>query len=141
MWYKISTLKMKLAVEEQKVKMAARDGETSNYEVGENVCRNGVAETIKPKVELEQAEEWRSKSLEVEDHGVQHQTLEPKSQKAQVKVLVQRRPEIASQSPTAAETENWQSARETVSPSVGHAPQQERRQRKRKRTLRGGDCS
>ncbi|KAJ4330714.1 hypothetical protein N0V95_010011, partial [Ascochyta clinopodiicola] len=146
MRYQISTLKMQLAVEEQKVKMAAREQEIVNGEEGEEGCRDGVAEITKPEVGPEQAEEQRSKSksLDTERHKVEHRALEPKSQKGQVQVLVQRRLERAvSQSPPAAEVESWQSARETVSPSVEHAPQQGQRQgqRKRKRALRGDCCS
>jgi hypothetical protein len=117
MLYEISTLKWKLSVEEQKVKIAGREREVSNGEEGEELCRDGGAETTQPEMGPEQVE-----------------------------VLVQQKPERAAfHSPQAVETENWQSARETVSPSVEQALQQGQGQgqgrRKRKRALRGGDCS
>ena len=124
MLYEISTLKWQLAVEKQNAKIAAQKREISHGAEEEEACRDGGAETTKPEVEPEQAEEWRLESLEAERHKVQQQqALEPKPhQRDQVKVLVQRRAERpAPQSPQAAETESWQSARETVSPSVEHA--------------------
>lgn len=162
MSYEISTLKWQLAVEKQNVKIAAQKRETSN---SEEACQDDGAETTKPKVGPEPAEEWRPESLEAEHHKAQHQALQPElepelepepeleleskskpHQRDHVKVLVQRRAKRpVSPSPPAAETESWQSARETVSPSVEHAPQQRQVQgqvgRKRKRALRGGDCS
>jgi hypothetical protein len=147
MLYEISTLKWKLSVEEQKVKIAGRDQKANNGEEGEEVCRDGGAGTIRPEVGLEQAEERRSKSLGAERHKVQYQALEPKlHQEEQVEVLAQRTPEGAVfRSPLAVETESWQSARETVSPSVEQALQpgqgQGQGRRKRKRALRGDDCS
>jgi hypothetical protein len=145
MLHKISTLKWKLSVEEEKVKTAAREREIDKGGEGGDVCRDVGAETTKPQVGPEQVEECKSKSLEAERHSVQHQALEPNAhQKDLVKVLAQRRSKKAvSQSPQAGETESWQSARETVSPSVEFVPQQGQGQerRKRKRGLRGGDCS
>jgi hypothetical protein len=162
MLYEISTLKWQLVREKQNAKIAMQKREISYDEEGEKVCRDGGAETTKPEVEPEQAGEWRLKSLEAEHQASQPQPeleLEPESEpqpepqlqpqpqphrRGHVQVVVQRRAERpAPPSPQAAETECWQSARETVSPSIEHAPQQGQGQvrRKRKRALRGGDCS
>ena len=152
MLYEISTLKWQLVREKQNAKIAMQKREISYDEEGEKVCRDGGAETTKPEVEPEQAEEWRLKSLEAEHQASQpqpelelEQESEPQpSRRGHVQVVVQRRAERpAPPSPQAAETESWQSARETVSPSIEHAPQQGQGQvrRKRKRALRGGDCS
>ncbi|KAI1526983.1 hypothetical protein PtrSN002B_011546 [Pyrenophora tritici-repentis] len=113
MLYKISTLEWKLSITKQKLEIAVRGPEISNGEKGKEVCRDGGAETTEPEVGPEQAKEGRSKLLEAERHKAQYQALEPKSQ--------------------AVETESWQSARETVSPSVEYAPQQGQCKRKRKR--------
>ena len=139
--HKISTLSMQLAVKEHQLNIAAREREISDGEEGEGVCQGDVARTTGSETGSERAEERRSKSLEADCHMVQHQALEAKSQKVQVQVLVQRRPDRAASSPPAVEMETWQSARESVSPIVEHAPQQGRGQgqRKRKRARRGGD--
>ncbi|CAG5138832.1 uncharacterized protein ALTATR162_LOCUS448 [Alternaria atra] len=68
MLYEISTLKWQLAVEKQNMKIAAQKREISHGAEEEEACRDGGAETTKPEVEPEQAEEWRLESLEAERH-------------------------------------------------------------------------
>lgn len=166
MSYQMSTLQTELAVERRKVKtenttiervkIVAR--EIRNGEEVEEVCQRDEAEFPTSSMGSEQAKQQisRSKSLEAERYKIPHRALEAESQRGQLQVLVQRRLErAASQSPTTtAEAESWQSARETVSPSIEHAPQhaprpeqsqeqsqgqgQEQGPRKRKRAVRSG---
>ena len=140
MLYEISTLKKKLAVEQERLKSAAREREAGNSVGGEAVDRDGATEPVKSEVGLEQAERQRSESLEIEHFRVPHQALEPKFQKRQVQVLVNRKPETAASGPSVAEVEmeSWHSARDNMSPSDECASQQAPRKR-RKRALRRGD--
>ncbi|KAF2621839.1 hypothetical protein BU25DRAFT_415692 [Macroventuria anomochaeta] len=146
MAYEISTLKMKLALEERKGELVARERKNSSVNE-EGVSDGTIAGTNKLQDGLEQAEERTSKPPLADCRKVQHQALEPKSQKEQAHTLVQRRLETAaSTSPLAIGTESWEPAHETALPSVEHAPQQGQGQgqgqRKRtKRPLRRGDCS